>query len=460
MLLLMNFTKVKKDERSIRHSKKDIQKYTRLCYDNLNIINKYEKLYCEYFDDFNFNPVSESVSDSTKPPNNNKVQENFDNFDDDDIIKNINNKCTHNLSIIYNDFKDLSDKINYRINDAKLDINSNKTKSDPIIKSLINKAEPKLKYRFEKLNKNLDEIFDLFHVDYNNVGNLININEYSKLITPSDDIEFEKMLKKKGIRIDKTKPDTKYKTKSDKNIIENFGIFSAAKKISNTVKSVGNIVKSIFTMMRRVFNFFISTLRKIKNTAIFIFTTIKKTIQKVYSFIRHTLIPGIRKYVQFVWKILSYIPAILKKYVTIQLKVWCMTLRVFLNFIRCPAIPIIIFIILFIGMQKYVEFLIDLSSVPPVVYLVISLVLTIHQIYFNGDNFYLLQNSIIQSIVPLFRSKNSKKTNLKDDIKFVTTVLIPRIVKYLPHIIAIFIVSTIIIKIYINKYTEKIISYF
>ena len=111
-------------------------------------------------------------------------------------------------------------------------------------------------------------------------------------------------------------------------------------------------------------------------------------------------------------------------------------------------------------MQKYVEFLTDISSIPPQVYLVISLVLTIHQIYFNGDKFFIIQNKIIQLIVPFFRSKKSKKTNLKDDILYLTDVLIPRIVKYSPHIIAVFIISAIVIKIYVNKYTEKLLSYF
>ena len=121
------------------------------------------------------------------------------------------------------------------------------------------------------------------------------------------------------------------------------------------------------------------------------------------------------------------------------------------------------FILIFFGVQIYITHITDLPMpVPPIIPAVFGIIITIHQLYFNGDKMYSMQIKLINFIIPLIRPKTSGKVTAKDNIIYISEVIIPKILKNLPIIIIICMVVPIIVKflmkIYIDKFTEKITS--
>jgi len=434
----MDFTKDKTHNIHTKYIKKNIQNYSRVCNVNYHLIDKYEKLYDEYLNDFNFGP------NNIRPNNSNPIE----NFTDD-----INNKCYRNMSIIYDDLNDLCKKIDYRIKDANLNINSRKAQSDPVIKSLINNMEPRLINRCDKLSKNLDDLFLLFYNDYSTVAKQIKLKDYKYIVSQSDEVLFDNFLNEKGIKTKYHAKNHTIKNKIPKNrTIEAFGIFGTVKKIFGIMKSVMNFFGMIFKLIGKVMKYIGPFIKKVFSLA-----------KKAFIFVRDNFLPMIKRIIQFVWSAIKLIPTFIRQIIKLYLWYWGAWIKVIKNFVRCPLIPPIIFILIFFGIQIYIKYITDLPlPVPPIIPAIFGLIITIHQLYFNGDQMYSIQNKLINYIVPLIRPKTSKKVTAKDNIIYISEVILPKILKNLPIIIIICMIVPIVVKflmkIYIDKFTKKISS--
>jgi hypothetical protein len=452
-----------------RYNRDDINTYIQLCDINYEMVEKYEKLYNDNVGDWNFDSV---YLDGT-----NKINTINESFSNDS--KYIENKCIHDMTMIYDNVEILYKKIYDRIKDAGLNPESSEIKSDPVIRNLIKNAELEMSNRCKKTKGNFKQMFSLFYEDYDRIKDIIKLDEYSNIIKPSDDSEFETFLNQSGINFN---TDIKKKEKT----IEKFGKLKRAfkklgrgfkkgfgkigkglKKGFNAVKSgIGKGISGIFGALKKIVGAFSKIIKFISGFGKMIgklFTKIFKTIfgvmLMVFKFIAKELIPLAKILVKFIWKVIKFIPKLVVWWFKLYVWWFKMYFTLIKNYIRCPLIPFPMIIGLFFGLQIYLKFITGLQSpIPPLGILIISVFLTLHQLYYNVEGLIKLQKTLISII--MWAASFVKKPGYKPrNFAAMIEETVPKIAKNIPQIILGIMVALIVFKIIINFIYNKISEY-
>ena len=194
-------------------------------------------------------------------------------------------------------------------------------------------------------------------------------------------------------------------------------VISAVTEQFNQIKdffvSFGNKITDIFKVIIKKFEELGGQIVKIANiVANFgkdfydkflkpLFNEIFGAMKYVFEFIKDFIIPFLKNVIEFVIK---YVPALIKR-------IGELTIRYFKNYSKTFLIAWIIFILVFFGIQVYMNILLDISlPIPHVILLGIAGLIMFDQVMNNVDNLEYYQGQIKILIVKIFSSDNIKKT--------------------------------------------------
>jgi phage-related protein len=193
-------------------------------------------------------------------------------------------------------------------------------------------------------------------------------------------------------------------------------VISAVTEQFNQIKdffvSFGNKITDIFKIIIKKFEELGGQITKIANiVANFgkdfynkflkpLFNEIFGAMKYVFEFIKDYIIPFLKNIIEFVIK---YVPQLIKR-------IGELTVRYFKNYSKTFLIAWVIFILVFFGIQVYMNLLLDISlPIPHIVLIGIAGLIMFDQVMNNVENLEYYQNEMKAIIVKIFSSDNIKK---------------------------------------------------
>lgn len=241
--------------------------------------------------------------------------------------------------------------------------------------------------------------------------------------------------------------------------------------LTNTLGDLPNrIVKPIINIINNIAKIMRDLLHQIKNISEKTGNIIKKVVHKIFetvlyifNLIKTKVIPFIKKIIGFIRSILRELPGLIRFIAKTSIRLAKVLFRALIKFKKSPLFPIILFILLFFGIQIYFKFITGLPlPLPPIISALFSLYIVVHTLiyrypfvekYNNEINKILidiLKNSMIGN---LFGIKKEHFKNRKE--KTLDVILI--IMENLPTFIFSVLFLVLIIKILIKMGLKRII---
>jgi hypothetical protein len=362
-------------------------------------------------------------------------------------IKKIDDIDLTNFSDSINAYKIIGDDIYNRLEGLYKDIPTNDNITDPVI-SIIESNNVVLTSNLVKLNDDLGYIIE----------NKNNINESYSNVIMDHNIEFNNNYSKLINIIDNNQiiQDIIFNIEHFKNHKEGFNnnIYSSRSynlNGGNIFSSIGKTFKNLtkgFTTIIKNFGTIVSFITKLPKMIIDILKFVFTNIGKVFDFIIKKIIPVLIDFIQ-------YLPTLLLHIVNYTKKILDLTFKFLANIHHVMFSMVLVFILMFIGIQLYFKLVFDLPQAIPPVYIAIGCGgLVVWSTIFKLEDMKALDNKIktkIGKVVKIISGMfSSKKENfdVEDEMahfgKLITTVL-ENPIKYLIYLAIILYVLKLVI---------------
>lgn len=350
-------------------------------------------------------------------------------------------------------------------------------------------------YKLLKNNNIEDENIDTEYINefniyedkclYNLKKILKNVDNYK--IVKKECQEFKKNFK--NIKKIFNKKILKYiHNKYDKNLVEeHFNIKNVGNQIKNEVDKVGGIVNEIKNIPKKIVDPIINAFNKfgdimknifneIKNIAnktgeVFkkVFKEVFKVMLFVFEFIKETVIPFLKDLIEYGWKIIKALPYLIKQTVAFSKYISKMIKLIITNYIKSPITPVILFFILFIGLQIYFKLLTGLQMpIPHIILIIFCLFIILSILCFNYEyiqniDYYtkyytskLIQLNIIKDFFKTHLKIPNFGENTEKDIKIILNLIMKNLPRFILFILILLLVLKYIIRyIIISKIIKK-----
>jgi hypothetical protein len=284
-----------------------------------------------------------------------------------------------------------------------------------------------------KLNNNLDK-----NVKYKNAKPIINTHCKHIIKKSSSKIgnnckELKKIIIKYGELLKKEFPDDlneKFSNLQSNSQTQTIEHFPGVKKIINAFKSIG---KGFKTVINKISNFGKALGKALSS----VFKKIFGVMLMIFNFIAKKLIPALMKAIKF---LIKYVPKFfigIFKFFKTMFKIY---VRIIKNYIKSPILPLLIFVGLFFGMQKYLIYITGIdASIPPIGILIICGLMVLSLIYSKVDILVKYHKILIKYIIKFFKSKIIKKIfkmpkNMGSSPPKIILIILKTIFKNLPLI--------------------------
>ena len=362
----------------------------------------------------------------------------------------------------------------------------------------INKENLNILNRYSKKYNKLFNILEIYNDEENNIEDFIedNINIYNlgdkcinNIKNISNNIDDYKIVKKECNKLKKNFK--KIVNKLDNK--ENFGILDdipnkilgpikeipdkiispinnniinplkreVKEKIIDPIKKViDNILENIEQLLIQIKNLANNIGDKLKE----IFKKIFETVLYIFNLINEKVIPFFKKIINYLKDLFKQLPGLIRFLADKSLVLAKTLFRAFTKFTKSPIFPIVLFILIFFGIQIYFSFVTGLFiPFPPPISALFSLYIVCHTLIYRYEFIEKYNNIIMDGIKMLFKNNNIKKIlNIKDKEKNNSKIskedvveIINVLIREAPTVIGVILLIILVIKIIIMIKLKK-----
>ena len=249
----------------------------------------------------------------------------------------------------------------------------------------------------DNLNKNYLEIInikdDVEKIINNGYSDVNNLNIYKNLLDQCSNLRT--IIKSYNNNINNIIPKINEKI----SLYENFSLNHPKKILEDIPDAIGKAISKVFSKVTDVFNMILKFFKWVYGQISDYFPLIKKIFNKIFNFIKKTILFIKNKIIPMIIKIFKLIPYLFKTILT-----------TFTNIKKTKLLFPILFLLLLFGVQIYLRYLTGLQApIPSVIIIIISLLLSLFIITYHGDTMYNIEKNFLKYIIILFDNDTIKK---------------------------------------------------